>query len=160
MYLTTQDVKLRNFQYRLLLNKIFTNDTLYKWKIVHSPLCEYCKEIQSVVHLLIDCEHSAKIWKDLESILEQKNVLRWDKWYIMTNNVHPKPTNVINTIVLLVKFTLFARKCQKVQRNFSMILKTIKEYYNVKKYNAYYWGKLTKFTDKWNPMLSLINNCI
>ena len=33
LYKLTNDTKLRNFQYRMLLFKIFTNDTLHEWKV-------------------------------------------------------------------------------------------------------------------------------
>ena len=36
----TLDTKLRAFQYKLLNHIVYTNDRLYKFKIVDSPLCE------------------------------------------------------------------------------------------------------------------------
>ena len=46
LYLVTNVTKLRNFQYRLLHNKIFCNNILFYWKKVPSQCCEFCtKEI-------------------------------------------------------------------------------------------------------------------
>ena len=46
--ITTSWVKLRDFQYRLLLGKIFVNDVLYKWKIKNSAECDWCDiDVQS-----------------------------------------------------------------------------------------------------------------
>ena len=58
----TDIVKLRDFQNRLLLNKIFTNDTLQKRKIVQSGKCEFCSEKQTITHLLYRCVASKKLW--------------------------------------------------------------------------------------------------
>ena len=38
----TQIIKLKDFQYRLLHNKIFCNDVLVHWGKVPSNICEYC----------------------------------------------------------------------------------------------------------------------
>ena len=46
LYHISNIVKYRNFQYRLLLNKIFVNDMLKKWKKVDSEQCKYCKNKQ------------------------------------------------------------------------------------------------------------------
>ena len=55
------NVKLRNFQYRLLLNKIFVNDTLCKWKIKANDTCEICnRDKQTIVHLLTHCQNATK----------------------------------------------------------------------------------------------------
>ena len=35
-------VEFQNFQYKLLLGKVFTNNMLYKWKKVSSDYCEIC----------------------------------------------------------------------------------------------------------------------
>ena len=51
------------FQYRLLLNKIFTNNILFHWGKVDSKKCEWCDtcDSQDVVHLLVECGNSAGI---------------------------------------------------------------------------------------------------
>ena len=48
LYCITKDTKLRDFQYRQLLHKIYCNDTLFKWKICRSEKCDYCKEKQTL----------------------------------------------------------------------------------------------------------------
>ena len=40
----TNYVKLRSFQYRMLCNAIVTNKLLYKWKIIESENCTFCKK--------------------------------------------------------------------------------------------------------------------
>ena len=59
----THVVKLRNFQYQLLLNKIFTNDLLFKWKIMSTDKCENCNQIQTIKYLLLDCTETTRIWE-------------------------------------------------------------------------------------------------
>ena len=71
-------VKLNDFQYRLLLGKIFTNNTLVHWKIVDTATCEWCKlQRQTPVHLFITCPKVVGFWKTIEELfaynLEFKN---------------------------------------------------------------------------------------
>ena len=39
----TLDTNLRAFQFKLLNRIVFTNNKLYNFKIVDSPLCSFCK---------------------------------------------------------------------------------------------------------------------
>ena len=50
--------KLRNFQFKLLHNKIFCNNVLFHWKITDTQLCEFCNEQkQDICHLIFYCKH-------------------------------------------------------------------------------------------------------
>ena len=67
IYRTTNNIKLRDFQYRLLLGKIYTNVTLKKWNIVNDDTCNVCNqnEIQTVRHLFWECHKVKEIWAKL-----------------------------------------------------------------------------------------------
>ena len=58
----TNIVKLKDFQYWLLLNKIYTNETLQKWGIVDSCKCEWCgKDGQTIAHIMWYCKYAQNI---------------------------------------------------------------------------------------------------
>ena len=62
LYHITKNVKLRNFQYRLLLNKIITNVDLNAWKIIESSSCTFCgNQVETITHLLYSCPYATKI---------------------------------------------------------------------------------------------------
>ena len=49
--------KIREFQYKVLNNIVFTNEKLFKFKILDSPLCSFCKrEVESLEHLFYYCD--------------------------------------------------------------------------------------------------------
>ena len=51
-----QDTKTREFQYTLLNNIIFTNEKLFRFKMIDSPLCTFCQtEDESPEHLFFHC---------------------------------------------------------------------------------------------------------
>ena len=43
----TLDSKLREFQYKILNNIVFTNDKLFRFGLSHSPNCTFCNEDQN-----------------------------------------------------------------------------------------------------------------
>ena len=84
IYVTTNVIKLRSFQYRLLHNKIFCNNILYYWKKVDTQYCEWCiNSKQDIIHLLWECPKTQLIWKhvgnemcnDIEVEFNCKNVI-------------------------------------------------------------------------------------
>ena len=74
LYRITNITKLRNFQYRLLHNKIFCNNILYHWKIVTTQECDFCDEKQDIIHLLFKCEYANRLWKAIERYLQKSNI--------------------------------------------------------------------------------------
>ena len=54
MYKITYSTKLRDFQYRLLLNKIITNTKLHAWALADDDLCTFCGgKSETVEHLFL-----------------------------------------------------------------------------------------------------------
>ena len=51
----TISTKLRDFQYRLLHKKIPTNKELCWWKIKSYDMCPWCQELDSIKHMLFEC---------------------------------------------------------------------------------------------------------
>ena len=73
---TTLDSKLREFQYKILNNIVFTNDKLFRFGLSHSPNCTFCnEEPESLEHLLLRCKVSSEFWKEVLSWLRQNKVV-------------------------------------------------------------------------------------
>jgi len=55
------ETKNREFQYKILNDIIYTNDKLFRFKMIESPLCTFCqKEDESLEHLLFRCYATKK----------------------------------------------------------------------------------------------------
>ena len=107
IYSTTDSVKLQDFQYQLLLGKIFVNDILYRWGIVDTNTCHMCNATkQTIVHFLVECPAIKHIWTNLQELIPLDNT-RWTKSSIFSNRVHNSPKHVINFIVLITKQFIF-----------------------------------------------------
>ena len=73
---TTLDSKLREFQYKVLNNIVFTNDKLFRFGLSQSPNCTFCnEEPESLEHLLSRCKMSSEFWKEVLSWLKENNIV-------------------------------------------------------------------------------------
>ena len=150
-------VKYRDFQYRLLNNAIHCNTRLFHWNIVDSKECEICnmREIQTVRHLLFDCVKAKAIWLHIEKIFEKCGFDNLDMSYpaIFLNNVHESAVHVANTVVLIVKQTIFAHKCKKEALSIVNVILKIENVCNMEREVAQRKNKLTKHCIKWSPII-------
>ena len=70
-FIVTIETKIREFQYKVLNNIVFTNDRMFQFKMTYSPreyspLCSFCKrEVGSLEHLRYYCD----VTKTLGSLL-------------------------------------------------------------------------------------------
>ena len=74
-FLSSIDVKLRNFQYKYILRIIPTNKRLFLQNIVNSNLCDFCSmDIESIQHLFLECNYAQFFWNDLSRFLQNTNI--------------------------------------------------------------------------------------
>ena len=63
-FTVTIETKIREFQYNILNNIVFTNQKLFKLKMIESPLCTFCKrETESLEHLFFNCYVTKFFWE-------------------------------------------------------------------------------------------------
>ena len=147
----TDMIKLREFQYRLLLNKVCTNDILYKWKIVNSPMCDWCNNtIQMVEHLLYECTVTNRIWEELSKrIFINCNLT---KHTILNNYVHTENAHVGNVITLITKQFIFKEKYLGHVPTLAAVMNHVGYYKRIFLYNAKYSAKKEQIVSRWNPV--------
>ena len=155
IYAVTNIVKLRNFQYRLLHNKIFCNDILFHFKCSSSQKCDFCDHPkQDVIHLLYSCEKTTELWSRVKLFIDQhtndSSILEWNLSNIIYNLVHPKSTHVVNFLILLCKFTIFRGKCNYEFVSFDSFLYEVIYMYNIEYYNSIKNNRLNHHMKKWN----------
>ena len=157
LYKVTNITKYRDFQYRLLVNNIYTNERLYHWKIKNSKKCDFCiAENQSIVHLLIECPMAKKAWTEIREFITKCTeidtaMLTFTNENIILNLVHPKAGHIVNFMVLVTKQYIFAQKCLEKSYNGKEIIEKIEGLYNVERYNAFKQNNVKKHIDKWKP---------
>ena len=128
---TTQDTKLRWFQFRILHNIITTNLSVSKFNPDQSHLCEFCKiEKESIKHLFWECSHVKRFWNELEKKVTERNPLA--KNFKVKENLilfgidHGFVTDTVCDLILLLgKFFIYRCKVQKINLSFKYFLREL-----------------------------------
>ena len=152
IYRTTNVTYLRNFQYRLLLNKIYANDILYKWGTVKSNRCNFClKEVQTVIHMLCECNVIKPLWAKIFDIL-QHEISMQD--IILGNPSSSK--KIVNFVILVAKKYIFNCKCQDTMPTVKGLVAYLKYWENIERFNAYKTNTSTTHYEKWNGINDIL----
>ena len=107
-FTVTHDTKTREFQYKLLNNIVFTNDKLFRFKMIDSPLCAFCQtEVESPEHLFFHCNVTKSFWQLLCSWMSEQKVistpLTLENVIFGVFNI-VEDFHILNHIILLAKY--------------------------------------------------------
>ena len=156
IYDLTDMVKLRDFQFRLLHNKIFCNDILVHWRKVDSNVCNFCKvEKQTIVHLMYRCPVVQQVWQTLELKLIQFPCDFNTRSVLFNLVINNKTSHVINFIVLITKQYIFRCKCYDVIPSVNQLFSEIANIRRVELCNSWSSGSSTKVYNKWRPVKNI-----
>ncbi len=81
-----KNTKLRSIFHRLLNKDFFHGLKLHRFKIKDNPNCERCNMVEDSKHLLFECEHSRRMWRNyntimLEMLPSPKSINRFEDIY-------------------------------------------------------------------------------
>ena len=160
LYKTTNVPRLRSFQYRLLLNKIFPKNMLYKWRIVSNIYCDFCigEKEHDIEHMLWSCPRAQKIWKYVSIKLLIKVNSFWDVF----SNLSSSENVMTSFIILVTKYFLFRCFCQNDTPYPHLLQNELKEIYRMELHNAYSTNKVAVHKRKWKNVQSgigLLDRC-
>ena len=65
-----KEIKLREFNFKVLHGILPFNKNLKQWKIKLSDHCDVCGQIQTIEHLLRSYRYVQSLWKIVEDVLE------------------------------------------------------------------------------------------
>ena len=155
--LVTTVIKLQNFQYRLLHNRIFCNNMLVHLKKVPSNICDFCvQNKQSIQHLLYLCQVIRPIWHKLQAKLRGAGIkCLFSIENIVFNKVKENTAGVCNIITLICKQYIYRCKCQGIKPNYRGLIDEIKLQYKMELYNANKVNTIERICKKWSPVLNI-----
>ena len=162
VFKSTNDIKLRNFQYKYLKRIVPTNQFLTKCNIVGSALCEFCSmEIESVSYLFWECAHVQQFWTSVADLLRvcDSNINITVKT-ITFGICQSKPkcdAIVINFIIFLAKYFIFQNKQNKKVPNMHVFMYYLSNRIKIEKEIALLNDKLAFFEYKWGKVLDKLN---
>jgi len=151
IYKTTIDTKLRWFQYKILMNCLYLNKDLVRFKLQTSPLCSFCQSNnETIEHIFVYCKDSATLYLDITNWLKPYNIkLPELTSVLMVTGLHDN-NNVILVNFILLLYKYFIYRC----RNSSLLslkgFQTLLKHYEKLEYTIAYKNNklsfhLTKF---------------
>ena len=87
VYDITNELKLREFQWKLLHRLLPCNKYLYFWKIKDTMLCSVCQEIDSLEHRFLNCSIAVRCWTKAKNVIKR----------FVGKEIEISPSNIIFT---------------------------------------------------------------
>ena len=162
IYITTGDVQLRWFQFRLIHRLLPTQRFLYLRKLKEDPICNFCNENeQTLDHLFYDCSKISTFWENLVSDFKSKcnhcdNLTLSKKLVIfgVANNFYSD--KVFDLIILIAKFFIYKNKLDNSIPTYNNFAIYLKNRYRIEKYLACVKGLQNQFQDNWSQYEQLV----
>ena len=157
-FIVTIETKIREFQYKILNNIVFTNENMFRLKMIDSPLCTFCKrEIESIEHLFFYCNVTKTFWEAFCSWLSNCNIniqsFKITEILFGIFNIGDDFI-ILNHLILTAKLYIYRCKLNSVHTILRVYKAKIKAVYQVEKKIASRRNKLTKHTKKWEKLLA------
>lgn len=64
------EIKLKEFNYKMIYGILPCNKNLHKWRIRSSNSCDICGQVQTIEHLLFQCYYVKPLWSEIDRIFE------------------------------------------------------------------------------------------
>ena len=144
--------KFKDFQFRLTHNALVTNILLKKWGILDEESCTFChNHPETVMHLLIDCYYSNKIWELLfEYITEISGIFIRPKKEEIILGLHDHDlSGFYNSVMIISKQYIYASRCLKKKPCIQVLIKKIKFERKLEYFSAIQNDKLQEWGRKW-----------
>ena len=147
------EVKLRDFQFKINNKILVTNSFLYKINKVENNLCSFCqKDIENIHHLLCTCDTVKVFWDNFkkwvgERINTEVNLSDKDIIYSAFSKC-----SLLNYLIVLAKYYIYKNKFYHKTLN----IKGFESYVKVKFKNEMYIAKINNTYDKFLGMWSSI----
>jgi hypothetical protein len=140
--------KLRNIYFRLINRDFFTHSRMKKYNMVESDKCPRCGQIETINHLLWECDHSKKIWSLFNKLLASNlnnhaPVMSYEEIY----NFELKPSTILLKIRVIQEIIQIVRPKNWNDGNMMSLLNDLIE---TERYIAYKNFTFKLFLSKWN----------
>lgn len=157
-FLTTKEVKLSIFQYKIIHNVLYTNYILHKMKKVQDPHCPFCTNIdQTVTHLFVSCSIANSFWNDFIEWYQSlsKETLRLSKNEIMYGVLNGWPScSTLNHLILIGKYFLYYNSLNKVKFQFADFVNLVHDKIEIERYIALMSNNNKAFLKKWSNFVN------
>jgi len=163
---SVNSVFMKATQYKVLHRAYTTRSKLFLYKIIDSPLCPFCEQMEdNFEHALYKCDLSKYTWSNFQLWLDQRNIpIQLHLPNIIMGIKEQIPFGqALNTILIHIKQSLLSPKAQKramtVQDIENIVINQLKSemFCNRRAKNKIPLAKEIRFVKKWGHLLSLLD---
>jgi len=119
-------------------NILFTNDKLFKFKLLDSPLCTFCKTTEeSINHLFFYCQETRALWRNLidklGTIHRNQDGATWEMVTLLGCGISAKHKEglLVDFILNIYKLVIWNNRCARQVNDYNVNLNII--YHNTVK---------------------------
>ena len=111
----TIENRMQSFQFKINHNILFTNEKLFKFGMISSPMCSFCdNEIETLEHLFVNCDNVKPLWNrlknDIPAMFSNENLRAVSTLLGIYNE---NGSEVVNHIIFITKYCIFFCRAQK-----------------------------------------------
>ncbi len=154
LYNTTKCTQTNFFQFRLLHHILVTKESRYRWNKTDDDICTLCnEEIESIPHILLECEVVKTFWTLVRQWLQDKtDILYTPSSKDIILGIENFDLNFINITYLLGKKYVYKCITQQEFPSLESFKMTIQNFYNIERTIAIKNSKTEAFELRWGPM--------
>ena len=150
------NAKIKYFNFQILHRSLITNKKLYTFHISDTELCENSGEVETIMHLLVECKLLQKLWLDLKRWMNknlQERITLTKKVIIMGDS---SKSILANYIIIITKYEIYKSKWTKKIIELKFILETLKKFLSIEEYISSSSNSSKKTLGKWSPIYNLL----
>ena len=154
--LCTNVSKYCDFQYRLLLDKIITNENLFNWGMKHTDVCNFCgEETENTLHLFWYCQFVQPIIKFIVALCRKQNIeFTEEPFSFIWNNCNRNGVHIINFICIFAKQYIYRMRCNKQKPNIIGFWSELESFQEIEFFVAKRNFTVNKHIRKWSPIFT------
>ena len=161
---TSNDIKLRWFQARLIHRILPTNKFLFFCKIKESPMCTFCHvEEESILHLFWECPVVLTFWEKIERLLQEKchicaRLKISEQLVIFGSEKNIHTDKILDFIIMLGKFFIYKCRFKNTCPTAEGFVAFLKLRYADEIYTSKVYLDFENFQKKWMPYDNIFCN--
>ena len=161
VFQTTPVVRQRYFQFKNQHKILTTNLSVSKWNKDVTLVCTFCQgQREAILHLLVECKYAKRIWKWPPTILNFQKFQHLTAEQIIFNSYDGADNKIINTLILVLKYFIYAARSKGVKQSLQNALVRIVHFKNTEKFIANRNNTMLKFERKWNKKSNRLFICL
>lgn len=143
----TPNMKLAEFNFKMIHNNLPSGKLLHRWKIEDSDLCILCNVEDDYKHMFLECKRLKLFWTQIIRLLRNTlNITVKNNYELLVLGYRSTNDNTqtINIVLTLAKYTIFKSWCKnrKIATKFGQIY-----LYNIFKYDLYSYSSIHSHDD-------------